>query len=626
MKKSLLLIGAVLLGMASSFMAMASGRGCYAETRAEGIALCERGLHQKAVEFFVAAKKCSDLPSNNDLDALIAACRSHMSGFSITKLEIGNTDVDDNELAPYGQAYLSSELYYLTPRITYSAQNDETITVGVKVLRPDGTLSGDEENEYSYTVDLTTRPGDGNTALLSGWGTNSGGTFEAGEYTVEVWVKGKLLATQKCTVIADPEPEPLVWVNGERVLNFTFPKQGGRRYIDVKTAAGIPFDYWGVPSFCKIENVTSKGFDLVCEPNKTPVYRSDYMGVTVNDGNDEARINVEQESYANPKKLLVDGKKGDDTEITANFTFDGGREIFYVETDGPDYDFWGIPGFCTIENKTATSFFLVCEANPMKDERSDYFRVEAGKLKVTIYVNQAGNPNGESYDPWNGGDVDQSDFESTYLGTPNIISDPDTWIEILRKALANPTSTYSDGSCYKGLMSGGLRNGYGAYYWPVKSFYFGEWVDGERTGMGIYIIGDFTYEFTNCPGTKIYVGEFNNNQAHGTGTCYDRDGKLIYYGEFENGVPTGTYPNGDNYSGYLFQIVHMDSSIHEWHRWYIGETYGTQLHGWGVHVWDDFDSCFGLWSENKREGLNGQLFMRYDGSEIEMREYEDDGD
>ena len=73
MKKSLLLIGAVLLGMASSFMAMASGRGCYAETRAEGIALCERGLHQKAVEFFVAAKKCSDLPSNNDLDALIAA-------------------------------------------------------------------------------------------------------------------------------------------------------------------------------------------------------------------------------------------------------------------------------------------------------------------------------------------------------------------------------------------------------------------------------------------------------------------------------------------------------------------------------------------------------------------------
>ncbi|MBP5636332.1 MAG: hypothetical protein J6X25_02285 [Bacteroidales bacterium] len=620
MKKSLLLIGAVLLGMASSFMAMASGRGCYAETRAEGIALCERGMHQKAVEFFVAAKKCSDVPSNNDLDALIAACRSHMSSFSITKLELGNTDVDDNELAPYGQSYLSSELYYLTPRITYTAYNEESILVGVKIINPDGTVSGEEENEFSYTVDLAVHPGSGNTALLSGWGTNAGGSFEAGEYTVEVWVKGKCLATQKCTVIADPEPEPLVWVNGDRAITFTFPKQGGRRYIDVKTAAGIPFDYWGVPSFCKIENVTSKGFDLVCEPNKTPVYRSDFMGVTVNDGNDEARINVEQESYANPKKLLVDGKKGDDTEITANFTFDGGREIFYVETDGPDYDFWGIPGFCTIENKTATSFFLVCEANPMKDERSDYFRVEAGKLKVTIYVNQAGNPNGESYDPWNGGDVDQSDYVDTYMGYPNVVSEPSAWIAILDHMMEHPTKTYSDGSCYKGLESGGQRNGYGAYYWPVKSYFFGEWENGNRNGMGIYIIADpDNYDFTNCADCDIYVGEFKDGQAHGKGTCYNKYGELIYYGDFENGSPVDTYPNGENYSGYVFQIFHVDDS--ELPRWYFGETSGTDRHGWGIQIWDDYDCCFGLWEEGLRKGKNGQLFMSHDGSEIEMRVY-----
>ena len=75
----------------------------------------------------------------------------------------------------------------------------------------------------------------------------------------------------------------------------------------------------------------------------------------------------------------------------------------------------------------------------------------------------------------------------------------------------------------------------------------------------------------------------------------------------------------ENYSGYVFQIFHVDDS--ELPRWYFGETSGTDRHGWGVQIWDDYDCCFGLWEEGLRKGKNGQLFMSHDGSEIEMRVY-----
>ena len=618
MKKSLLLIGAVLLGMTAATLAYADNCGCYAETRAEGIALCERGLHQKAVEFFIAAKNCNDVPANNDLDALIAKCREHMFGFKITKLELGNTDVDDRELGEYGESYHQSELCYLTPRITYTASQEGSLLIGIKVFEPDGTLSGDPENEFSYTYDLAVQEGRGRWKILGGWGTAAGGAFEPGEYTVEIWALGQCLASGKTTVLPDPQPEPKVLVNGSSEIHLEFPVAGGTKHIDVQNFTATDFDAWLLPDFCTVTNITKKGFDLVCERNETPVVRTDYFCVSVEDYTASATVYVEQETYAKCTKLLVDGKDGEQ-EINSKFEYAGGKEIFFVETDSPDYQIWGVPGFCSVHQKTATSFYIVCESNPYIEERTDYFRVEAGKLKVTVNVSQAGNPDGESMFGDTGGDVDQSDYVDTYMGYPNIIGEPETWLEVLGHMIENPVSTYNDGSCYKGLMDNGLRNGYGVYYWPVKSYYFGEWKDGEREGMGIYIIGDFSYKFNNCPGTVVYVGEFVNNKAHGTGTCYDRDGNLVYYGEFIDGVPQGEYPNGENYSSYKFQIFHVDDS--DVPRWYVGETDGTDRHGWGVQIWDDFDCCFGLWSNGERVGENGQLFMDRSGAVIEMREY-----
>ena len=621
MRKSLLLIGAVLAGLfTASIAANADNCGCYKDTRAEGIALCNRGLHQKAVEFFLAAKTCNDVPAKNDLDELIAACRSHMASFVITKLELGNTDDNRNPVDMFGDAYASADLMYLTPRITYNSTRDESVFLGVKVIRPDGTQSGSEDNEYTYTQSIEAKAGTGNQLIMLGWGTAAGGSFEPGDYTVEIWSKGQCLASAKVTVLdSNPAPAPTIFVNGANEFTVEFPITGGTKHIDVKNTQGGGFVTWLLPDFCEVRNATAKGFDLYCEPNKTPVFRKDYLYVSDEDYEHSATVYVRQESYAKPKKLVIDGKP-DGENISASFEFGGGKEIFFVETDSPDYDFWGMPYFCSIDKKTETSFFVVCAENPTGYERSDWFKVQAGELEVTIYVNQAANPNGETYE--DGDDSGYSDEEpDTFMGYLNVLSDPDTWLEAIYHLMDNPVKKYDDGSMYKGQTRyDGLREGYGAYYWPVKSYYFGEWVDGERTGMGIYLIGDHAYEFSNCEDCVVYVGKFENNQPNGRGSCYDKYGNLLYDGDFVNGVPQDTYPNGDQFdAGYKFQIYHIQEG--DIWRWYIGETYYTSRHGWGVLMWDDFDCCFGRWSDDERSSDEPQLFMSRDGKEIEMRQY-----
>lgn len=616
MKKSLLLIGALLLGMTAATVAKADNCGCYAETRSEGISLCQRGMHQKAIEFFVAAKNCNDVPADNDLDLLIGKCRDHMSTFSITKLVLGNSDGDFNQIGEFGDSFHSSDLFYLTPRITYSSSREESITIGIKVIKPDGEVYADEDEEYSYSQTIEAKAGDNIELTLYGFGTVYGGVFSPGTYTVELWARGRCLASAQTTVLED---EPKVLVNGEKNLSIEFPVLGGRKHIEVTDFTNTSFDTWLLPDFCAIENLTETGFDLVCDANKTPAYRTDSFLVYVDDYSYSANVTVVQDTYANATRLLIDGKTGEDTEIKANFEYYGGKTIFYVDTDSPDYDFWGIPYFCSIEKKTPTSFFIVCEANDMAYEKNDWFKVKAGKLEVTIYITLASNPNGESYE-YEGEEAEAETEVNTDLGFPNIIGEIPTWTETLSHIMENPVTLYSDNSCYKGLLENGVREGFGAYYWSSGIYYFGEWENGERSGMGICILCDFDQYFTNCPNAVVYVGEFKDSNFNGIGSCYDKDGNLIYDGEFVDGVPQSEFPNGDSFSpGYKFQIVHATEG--EWRGWYIGETLYTDRHGWGLFIWEDFDSCFGKFTDGVRSTEVKQLFMSRDGKEIDMRQY-----
>jgi len=56
--------------------------------------------------------------------------------------------------------------------------------------------------------------------------------------------------------------------------------------------------------------------------------------------------------------------------------------------------------------------------------------------------------------------------------------------------------------------------------------YYGERVNGQKTGEGYELMQD---------GRK-YVGHFENNNFHGYGTLYDKNGKVLFKGEWQNDI------------------------------------------------------------------------------------------
>lgn len=83
--------------------------------------------------------------------------------------------------------------------------------------------------------------------------------------------------------------------------------------------------------------------------------------------------------------LTVDGST---TDKTKHFSETGGRETYYVKTSANSYETWGVPTWCSIENKTSSSFTLVCSRNTTSNPRNDYMKVKAAGKEIRIDISQ----------------------------------------------------------------------------------------------------------------------------------------------------------------------------------------------------------------------------------------------
>ena len=98
------------------------------------------------------------------------------------------------------------------------------------------------------------------------------------------------------------------------------------------------------------------------------------------------------------KEFVIKGKPGEvsylkvdnKTAVSTTFTANGGTETFYISTDSDSWTTWGIPTWCSVEDKTSNSFKLKCESNSASSERSDYMKIKAGDKEVRIDVKQSG--------------------------------------------------------------------------------------------------------------------------------------------------------------------------------------------------------------------------------------------
>lgn len=88
----------------------------------------------------------------------------------------------------------------------------------------------------------------------------------------------------------------------------------------------------------------------------------------------------------NTSYLKVDGTTSNKTKY---FGESGGRETYTVSTSASSFETWGVPLWCRIENKTSTSFTLVCERNASRTTREDYMKVKAAGKEIKISIEQA---------------------------------------------------------------------------------------------------------------------------------------------------------------------------------------------------------------------------------------------
>ena len=148
-----------------------------------------------------AQRACSQ---NNSLQQQLSRARSDKAAaereLSEFKSIVGQsmpiiiTDVEmGNDYTSFGAIYSSSSTY-LTPRLTYIGISSGTKTIYIKIFRPSGALSTGSSSPYGYSYSRKILVNSGkNTVTLTGWGNQTRGHWESGNYRIEFWYNNSCL-------------------------------------------------------------------------------------------------------------------------------------------------------------------------------------------------------------------------------------------------------------------------------------------------------------------------------------------------------------------------------------------------------------------------------------------------
>lgn len=178
------------------------------------------------------------------------------------------------------------------------------------------------------------------------------------------------------------------------------------------------------------------------------------------------------------------------------------------------------------------------------------------------------------------------------------------WRKVLQKCHEDGMRKLGNGG-YKGECNEEWQlSGLGMCVLNNGTYYIGAWGANKWNGAGIYITprGCFV---TNCSDCAYYVGEFSSGNITGTGSCYNRFGKLIYHGGFVDGEPEEPCPM-KGLDNYKFECVEYSSG-----EYYIGETMNGERHGKGFYIYSNGDLWYGDWEDDKRNGSG--ILLQYHG-------------
>ena len=177
--------------------------------------------------------------------------------------------------------------------------------------------------------------------------------------------------------------------------------------------------------------------------------------------------------YGETSYLTIDNK----TAISTSFSYNGGSKMFYVETDGDSYTVDYLPSWCSVSNKTSTSFTLQCNQNTSASSRSEWFSVKSGDKTVRIDVSQDANRNLIT------GSIDQVWVEHNVIQYVGMIPQKGMKIHV-KFSVNNMLHQTGNIAAYFNFQNGTKLMDYNMAY---------------RTGNGqVTVQGSFTPNYTNC--------------------------------------------------------------------------------------------------------------------------------
>ena len=90
---------------------------------------------------------------------------------------------------------------YLRPKLSYKGYVDSPLTLKVKWIKPDGSLSTGSSSSpgFSQTAECSIYEGK-QTLILSGWGGADMGHWGSGTYRIEIWHGNVMLKSKSFTV------------------------------------------------------------------------------------------------------------------------------------------------------------------------------------------------------------------------------------------------------------------------------------------------------------------------------------------------------------------------------------------------------------------------------------------
>lgn len=123
--------------------------------------------------------------------------------FIITKLEVANTDENNNVIQDYGETIWDYKTKYLTPRITVKPfKSTGTYTLYVKLYKDGSLRTGTSSpSGYSYSDKVTISGSSSQVFTLSGWGSKTAGHWSTGEYRFEVWYEDYCIGSKTFKII-----------------------------------------------------------------------------------------------------------------------------------------------------------------------------------------------------------------------------------------------------------------------------------------------------------------------------------------------------------------------------------------------------------------------------------------